>query len=47
VRSAIEEATDRLSVAAYAAIGEDGCDTLRGLARPLSRAVVAASGLGS
>jgi len=46
VRNAIEEATDRLSVAAYEAIGEDGCDTLRGLVRPLSRTVVAASGLG-
>jgi hypothetical protein len=46
VRSAIEEATDRLSVVAYEAIGEDGCDSLRGLARPLSRAVVDASGLG-
>jgi hypothetical protein len=46
VRSAIEEATDRLSVVAYEAIGEDGCDTLRGLARPLSRTVVAASGMG-
>ncbi len=46
VRGAIEEATDRLSVVAYEAIGEDGCDTLRGLARPLSRTVVAASGMG-
>jgi len=46
VRGAIEEATDRLSVAAYEAIGEEGCDALRGLARPLSRTVVAASGLG-
>jgi len=46
VRGAIEEATDRLSVPAYEAIGEDGCDTLRGLARPLSRTVVAASGMG-
>jgi hypothetical protein len=46
VRGAIEEATDRLSVVAYAAIGEDGCDTLRGLVRPFSRTVVAASGMG-
>ncbi|MGA2836339.1 MAG: hypothetical protein ABSF84_07070 [Acidimicrobiales bacterium] len=46
VRQAIEEATDRLSVAPYEAIGEDGCDTLRGLARPWSRQVVAASGMG-
>jgi len=47
VRSAIEEATDRLSVVAYEAIGEDGCDSLRGLVRPLSRTVVAASGMGA
>ena len=46
VRGAIEEATDRLSVVAYEAIGEEGCDALRGLARPLSRTVVAASGMG-
>jgi len=46
VRQAIEEATDRLSVVAYEAIGEDGCDLLRGLTRPFSRAVVDASGMG-
>jgi hypothetical protein len=46
VRQAIEEATDRLSTVAYGAIGEEGCDTLRGLARPWSKAVVAASGMG-
>jgi hypothetical protein len=46
VRQDIEEATDRLSVFAYEAIGEEGCDALRGLARPLSRAVVSAAGLG-
>jgi len=46
VRGAIEDATDRLSVVAYQAIGEDGCDLLRRLARPLSRTVVAASGMG-
>jgi len=45
-RQAIEDATDRLSVVAYEAIGEDGCDTLRSLVRPLSRTVVAASGMG-
>jgi len=46
VRQDIEEATDRLSVFPYEAIGEEGCDTLRGLARPWSRAVVSAAGLG-
>jgi len=47
VRQDIEEATDRLAVFAYEAIGEEGCDALRGLARPLSRTVVDASGLGT
>ena len=47
VRQDIEEATDRLAVFAYEAIGEEGCDALRGLARPLSRKVVDASGLGT
>ncbi len=47
VRQDIEVATDRLSAYAYEAIGEEGCDTLRGLARPFSRAVVDASGLGT
>lgn len=46
VRQDIEEATDRLSVFPYEAIGEDGCDKLRGLVRPFSRTVVAAAGLG-
>ena len=46
VRQDIEEATDRLSVFPYEAIGEDGCDMLRGLARPFSRTVVDAAGLG-
>lgn len=46
IRQDIEEATDRLSVFPYEAIGEEGCDTLRGLVRPFSRAVVAAAGLG-
>ena len=46
VRQAIEEATDRLTVVAYAAIGDDGCESLRGLVRPWSRTVVASAGLG-
>ena len=46
VRRSIEEATDQLSVVAYQSIGEEGCDHLRRLVRPLSRTVVAASGLG-
>ena len=47
VRQDIEETTDRLSVFPYEAIGEKGCERLRGLVRPFSRAVVAAAGLGS
>lgn len=39
-RDSIERATDEASVVAYEAIGEDGCERLRGLARPMSRAVV-------
>ena len=46
VRTAIEEATDRLAVHAYEALGEAECERLRGLVRPLSRTVVAAAGLG-
>jgi hypothetical protein len=46
VRSAIEESTDRLAVHAYEALGEEACQTLRGLVRPLARTVVAASGMG-
>jgi hypothetical protein len=46
VRAAIEEATDRLAVHPYEALGEEGCDALRGLVRPMSRSVVDASGLG-
>ena len=38
----IEDETDRRSADAYDAIGPDGCERLREVARPLSRAVVAA-----
>ena len=40
LRQRVEDDTDRLSVAAYQAIGEEGCRRLRELARPLSVAVV-------
>ncbi len=46
VRGRIEEATDRLSLHGYEALGEDGCAELRGLARPFSRAVVATADFG-
>jgi hypothetical protein len=45
LRMEMEDATDRLAVRPYEAIGEDGCDELRALARPFSRAVVDAAGL--
>lgn len=38
-REAVERLTDERSVAPYAAIGEDGCDRLRMLARPFSKVV--------
>jgi hypothetical protein len=46
LRQRIEDRTDRLAVHPYSAIGEDGCAELRTLARPFSRAVVDAAGLG-
>lgn len=47
VRQEIEDATDRLAVYPYEAIGEEGCAELRVLARPFSRAVVEAAGFGA
>ncbi|OWY58537.1 hypothetical protein B7486_79435, partial [cyanobacterium TDX16] len=41
-REGIEELTDRASAFPYAAIGEEGCERLRALARPFSKAIVAA-----
>ena len=37
-RQAIEDGTDELAAAPYAALGDDGCDELRAVARPWSRA---------
>jgi hypothetical protein len=42
LRQRIEDETDARSVPAYGALGEDGCDRFRQVARPLSQAVVAA-----
>jgi hypothetical protein len=42
LRQRIEERTDALSVAPYAALGDDACERLRTLGRPLSQAVLAA-----
>ena len=38
-RDEVERLTDERSVAPYEAIGEDGCDRLRSLARPFSKAI--------
>lgn len=40
LRQHIEDRTDELALAPWAALGQDGCDELRALVRPLSRAVV-------
>jgi hypothetical protein len=42
LRQEIEDQTDALSVGAYRALGDDGCNRLRELGRPLSQAVIAA-----
>jgi hypothetical protein len=46
IRQRVEDETDVLAVFPYESIGEDGCAELRTLARPFSRAVVDAAGLG-
>ncbi len=46
LRQSIEEATDRLAIVPYRELGEEGCAELRALARPFSRAVVEAAGMG-
>lgn len=40
LRRRLEDATDRLALPAYRALGEDGCAELARLAAPLSRAIV-------
>ena len=40
LRQHIEDRTDALALAPWAALGEDGCDELRGLVRPWSKAIV-------
>ncbi len=46
IRREIEDTTDRLAVWPYEALGDEGCAELRARARPFSRAVVDAAGLG-
>jgi hypothetical protein len=45
LRAGIEDQTDRLAMAPWVALGEAGCDELRALGRPLSKAVVENGGL--
>ncbi|MGH9094657.1 MAG: SCO6745 family protein [Acidimicrobiales bacterium] len=40
LRQRVEDGTNRLAARAYEVLGESGCERLRQLARPLSRAVV-------
>ena len=40
LRQHIEDQTDALALAPWAALGEEGCDELRSLVRPLSKAIV-------
>lgn len=45
-RQRIEDRTDDLGLAPYRELGDEGCERLRQLTRPLSKAIVAAGGLG-
>lgn len=46
-RQRVEDTTDALALSAYLPLGDDGCDRLRQLARPFSRAIVDSGLLGS
>lgn len=46
LRQHIEDRTDALALAPWEALGADGCDELRGLVRPLSKAIVEGGALG-
>jgi hypothetical protein len=46
-RQEIEDATDRLAVDAYSALGEAACSELRSIGRPFSQAIVSAGTFGS
>lgn len=45
-RQWVEDRTDALAAPAYAVLGEEGCERLRTLGRPLSKAIVSAGGFG-
>jgi hypothetical protein len=46
LRQRIEDRTDELALAPWAALGEEACDELRSLVRPLSKAIVASGTFG-
>jgi hypothetical protein len=46
LRQRIEDQTDGLALAPWAALGEEGCDELRSLVRPISKAIVASGTFG-
>jgi hypothetical protein len=45
-RQWVEDRTDALAAPAYAVLGEDGCERLRTLGRPMSKAIVEAGAFG-
>jgi len=45
-RQHVEDETDRMATYAYEALGEEGCEQLRTLVRPLSKSIVANAGFG-
>jgi len=45
LRAAIEDQTDRAAAVAYQPLGEEGCATLRRLARPLAKAIIESGSL--
>jgi hypothetical protein len=47
LRQQIEDRTDVLALRPWRALGEEACDELRSLVRPLSKAIVASGALGS
>jgi hypothetical protein len=46
LRQEIEDRTDALALAPWQGLGEEGCDELRGLVRPLSQAIVGSGTFG-
>jgi len=45
-RQRVEDATDRLAMPAWEALGQDGAERLRALVRPLTAAVLDGGGIG-